>query len=141
MSPYSSRTARQASNGNPQQPTTPTRCNQSYTVASVTQVGGRCQSVELDGYRFDTGPSLLLFKHVYERTFKQLGSRLQDHVDVRRVEPAAYRWDQAYTCRPCQRTCPRDQCGPLCLPQQLTANRCSSMTAGHCHTILHSSAQ
>jgi phytoene dehydrogenase-like protein len=58
-------------------------------------VGGRCQSVELDGYRFDTGPSLLLFKHVYERTFRQLGSRLQDHVDVRRVEPAAYRWAEA----------------------------------------------
>jgi phytoene dehydrogenase-like protein len=55
-------------------------------------VGGRCQSIDLDGYRFDTGPSLLLFKHVYERTFKLLGSSLEEHVEVRRVEPAAYRW-------------------------------------------------
>lgn len=46
------------------------------------QVGGRCQSVTRAGHRFDTGPSLLLFKHKYEEAFAGLGSRLQDHVQV-----------------------------------------------------------
>lgn len=41
--------------------------------------------------RFDTGPSLLLFPDTYEKTFEALGSSLSDHVDIRRVEPAAYR--------------------------------------------------
>ncbi len=38
----------------------------------ATQLGGRCTSQdvhvpELGTFRFDTGPSLLLFPHVYER--------------------------------------------------------------------------
>ncbi|GBF88243.1 phytoene dehydrogenase [Raphidocelis subcapitata] len=54
-------------------------------------VGGRCQSVQREGYRWDTGPSLLLFPDVYRSAFEKLGSRLEDHVELRRVEPAAYR--------------------------------------------------
>ena len=55
------------------------------------RVGGRCQSVARGGYRWDTGPSLLLFPDTYRRAFEAVGARLEDHVDVRRVEPAAYR--------------------------------------------------
>jgi len=57
-------------------------------------VGGRMQSYnppEAPGYRFDTGPSLLLFPEVYKEAFRALGKELADYVDVRRVEPAAYR--------------------------------------------------
>lgn len=61
-----------------------------YDLYNV-QVGGRCQSVQLGEYRFDTGPSLLLFPETYRQTFRALGSDISDHVDVRRVEPAAYR--------------------------------------------------
>jgi phytoene dehydrogenase-like protein len=61
------------------------------TTAFVHQVGGRCQSVWQDGYRFDTGPSLLLFPDEYRKTFEWLGSRLEDHVQLQKIEPAAYR--------------------------------------------------
>lgn len=67
------------------------------------QVGGRCQSVELQApvraqvaaqagtFRFDTGPSLLLFPNTYKSTYAALGQDMEDHVPLRRVEPAAYR--------------------------------------------------
>eukprot|EP01023_Acetabularia_acetabulum_P048604 TRINITY_DN5143_c0_g2_i7.p1 TRINITY_DN5143_c0_g2~~TRINITY_DN5143_c0_g2_i7.p1 ORF type:complete len:201 (-),score=39.13 TRINITY_DN5143_c0_g2_i7:121-723(-) len=55
------------------------------------QVGGRMQSVDMNGYRFDTGPSLLLYPNTYKQTFELLGSKMEDHVKLQRVEPAAYR--------------------------------------------------
>ncbi|WIA13356.1 hypothetical protein OEZ85_006938 [Tetradesmus obliquus] len=55
------------------------------------EVGGRCQSVWQDGYRFDTGPSLLLFPDEYRKTFEWLGSSLEQHVQLHKIEPAAYR--------------------------------------------------
>ena len=53
-------------------------------------VGGRLQSEEMDGYRFDTGPSLLLFPRVYKETFEALGVDTSE-LDLRLVSPAAYR--------------------------------------------------
>lgn len=32
------------------------------------------------GFRFDTGPTLLLAPNIYQQTFEDLGSRLEDHV-------------------------------------------------------------
>jgi len=59
------------------------------------QVGGRCQSMDVTApsgtFRFDTGPSLMLFPRTYHDTFASLGSPLEQHVEVKRVEPAAYR--------------------------------------------------
>ena len=51
-------------------------------------VGGRLDELSFNGFRFDTGPSLLLAKDVYEDTFQALGSNLYNHVQLRRVEPA-----------------------------------------------------
>lgn len=55
------------------------------------QLGGRCQTVSFEGCRFDTGPSLLLLPQVYRETFAWLGSSITEHVQLARVEPAAYR--------------------------------------------------
>lgn len=55
------------------------------------QLGGRCQTVSFEGCRFDTGPSLLLLPQVYRDTFSWLGSSITEHVQLARVEPAAYR--------------------------------------------------
>lgn len=54
-------------------------------------MGGRAASVTLGGCRFDTGPSLLLFPDKYKEAFEGLGSRLEEHVEIRRVGPQAYR--------------------------------------------------
>lgn len=56
-------------------------------------VGGRLTSVQLPGgYRFDTGPSLLLFPDKYRNAFVSLGTTMEDQgIELLRVEPAAYR--------------------------------------------------
>ncbi|GLI64657.1 hypothetical protein VaNZ11_007985, partial [Volvox africanus] len=56
-----------------------------------SQVGGRCQSVQRGRFRFDTGPSLLLFVETYRKAFAALGTSLAQQVPVVRVTPAAYR--------------------------------------------------
>jgi phytoene desaturase (3,4-didehydrolycopene-forming) len=60
------------------------------------ELGGRCTSAAVDvpdvgRFRFDTGPSLLLFPDVYKETFAALGSDLDAVAPLRRVSPAAYR--------------------------------------------------
>lgn len=54
-------------------------------------LGGRCHTVSFEGCRFDTGPSLLLLPQVYRDTFRWLQSDIEQHVQLARVEPAAYR--------------------------------------------------
>eukprot|EP00854_Cymbomonas_tetramitiformis_P005552 gene5552-6735_t len=57
-------------------------------------VGGRAQSEfrdEAPGYRWDTGPSLLLFPDRYRDAFTALGAKMEDYIQIKRVEPAAYR--------------------------------------------------
>ena len=38
-------------------------------------------------YRFDVGPSLLLLPDVYKETFELLGSKIEDHVELLKVDP------------------------------------------------------
>jgi phytoene desaturase len=51
-------------------------------------VGGKLGLRERDGYRFDTGPSLLTWPQVFEDTVATAGVRLADHLDIAPVEPA-----------------------------------------------------
>jgi len=55
------------------------------------ELGGRVQSEHINGWRFDTGPSLLLFPQKYEETFDALDTPMASLVDISRIEPAAYR--------------------------------------------------
>lgn len=60
-----------------------------------TSLGGRLTSEEISTptgiFRFDTGPSLLLFPDKYKTCFSDLGVNLDDLMTLQRVEPAAYR--------------------------------------------------
>jgi phytoene desaturase len=49
--------------------------------------GGRCDQFVRDGHRFDTGPTLFLMPEVFAETYAALGERMQDHLDLRRVDP------------------------------------------------------
>ena len=55
-------------------------------------VGGRCRSEEFagggEGYRFDTGPSLMLLPERYMEQFTSVGEKMEDYLDVERVDPA-----------------------------------------------------
>jgi phytoene desaturase len=49
--------------------------------------GGRCNQLVRDGHRFDIGPTLFLMPKVFAETYADLGERMQDHLDLRRIDP------------------------------------------------------
>src|SRR3972149_450894 len=48
--------------------------------------GGRDQLVR-DGHRFDIGPTLFLMPEVFAETYAALGQHMEDHLDLRRIDP------------------------------------------------------
>lgn len=49
--------------------------------------GGRCSQLIRDGHRFDTGPTLFLIPDMFAETYTALGERMEDHLDLRRIDP------------------------------------------------------
>jgi phytoene desaturase len=49
--------------------------------------GGRLNKLIQDGHRFDVGPSLFLMPQTYAATYAALGERMEDHLDLQRVDP------------------------------------------------------
>lgn len=49
--------------------------------------GGRCNQIIREGHRFDTGPTLFLMPEVWHETFAALGENLEDHLDLKRIDP------------------------------------------------------
>lgn len=52
------------------------------------RLGGKCQSENLNGFIFDTGPSLLTLPAVYRDLFIKTGKRLEHLVELQPVDPA-----------------------------------------------------
>ena len=52
------------------------------------RVGGRANRIEHEGFRFDTGPSLLNYPWVFEELFRQAGRRMEDYVELLPVDPS-----------------------------------------------------
>jgi len=55
----------------------------------ATVVGGKLGLLERDGFRFDTGPSLLTMPQVFAELFADTGAPLETVLDLRPVEPIA----------------------------------------------------
>ncbi len=49
-------------------------------------LGGRCNCLELEGFRFDTGPTLLLMRDVLEELFASTGRTMDDYLDLTRLD-------------------------------------------------------
>jgi phytoene desaturase len=49
--------------------------------------GGRCGALVKDGHHFVNGPTLFLMPELYAQTFSDLGERMEDHLDLRRIDP------------------------------------------------------
>jgi phytoene desaturase len=49
--------------------------------------GGRCGQLQLSGFTFDVGPTILLMPEVLARTFQALGRRLEDYLTLQRCHP------------------------------------------------------
>jgi phytoene desaturase len=57
------------------------------------EVGGKVNSIEADGYRFDTGASLLTMRHVLEELFEFCGKRIEDYLEIVSCDPICrYFW-------------------------------------------------
>lgn len=54
-----------------------------------TSFGGKMNSWEREGFRFDTGPSLITMPWVFENLFEAAGSSLAAHVEIAPVSPLA----------------------------------------------------
>lgn len=64
------------------------RCGYHVTVVEKNEVpGGRCGQMIIDGHRFDTGPTLFLMPELYEQTFADLGERMAEHLELKRIDP------------------------------------------------------
>jgi len=50
-------------------------------------VGGKLSQIEQNGYRFDTGPSVITMRHVLEDLFASANRNLDDYLVLRPVEP------------------------------------------------------
>jgi len=54
------------------------------------RIGGKLGLHEADGFRFDTGPSLLTMPHVLREVFDVAGGSLEDALSLRPVDPIAH---------------------------------------------------
>jgi len=51
------------------------------------RLGGRMNLLEKEGFRFDTGPSLITLPHIFEELFAAVGEQLSDHVTFQQLSP------------------------------------------------------
>ncbi|MCB9149404.1 MAG: phytoene desaturase [Caldilineaceae bacterium] len=50
-------------------------------------IGGKMNSLAADGFTWDTGPSVITMRHVFEALFAHAGRHLADYVQLQPVEP------------------------------------------------------
>jgi phytoene desaturase len=56
-------------------------------------VGGKMSEIRAEGFRFDTGPSVITMRGVFEDLFRAAGRRLEDYLTLLPVEPLTrYFW-------------------------------------------------
>lgn len=51
------------------------------------RVGGKMYQLEKDGFRFDTGPSVITMRHVFEDLFHAAGRKMEDYLHFEALEP------------------------------------------------------
>ncbi len=49
--------------------------------------GGKAASVEMSGYRFDPGPSIIILTDIYEQLFRDAGRKMSDYLEFQRLNP------------------------------------------------------
>lgn len=49
-------------------------------------VGGKVSQIEIDGFRFDTGPSLLTMIDIFHELFNSTRRKLEDYIQIKKLE-------------------------------------------------------
>jgi phytoene desaturase len=58
------------------------------TVFEANEIGGKCHTEKVEGFSFDTGPSLLTLPAVYRDLFLKTGKRLEHIFELKPVNPS-----------------------------------------------------
>lgn len=58
------------------------------SIFEANQIGGKCHTERINGFAFDTGPSLLTLPAVYRDLFLKTGKRLEQILELKPVDPA-----------------------------------------------------
>jgi phytoene desaturase len=66
--------------------------HQVRVIERCDRVGGKLNLLELDGFKFDTGPSLVTLPWVFEDLFAAAGEKLKDYLELVRLEPVCRYW-------------------------------------------------
>lgn len=53
----------------------------------LPQPGGRCHNIYLEGFHFDTGPTMLMMIEELERLFEDCGRNLADYIRLKKLNP------------------------------------------------------
>ncbi len=62
------------------------------------RTGGRANLIEAEGFRFDTGPSLLNYPWVFEELFRAAGREMRDELELLPVDPSvSFVWPDGET--------------------------------------------
>ncbi|RYG38197.1 phytoene desaturase [bacterium] len=49
--------------------------------------GGKAAALEVEGFRLDPGPSIIILADIYRRVFEAAGRRMEDYLEFRRLDP------------------------------------------------------
>ncbi len=61
-------------------------------------VGGKVNLVESNGYKFDTGASLVTMKHIFDELFNFCGKKIEDYLEIVPLETICrYQWSDGTT--------------------------------------------
>jgi phytoene desaturase len=66
-------------------------------VEKCEKSGGRCGQMTIQGHRFDTGSTLFMLPELYAETYAALGERMEDQLDLRRIDPTYHLYFQENT--------------------------------------------
>ncbi len=56
-------------------------------IDRMDRLGGRAQVFERDGFTYDAGPTVITAPFLFEELFDLFGEKLEDHVDLRPLDP------------------------------------------------------
>ena len=59
-----------------------------HLVEQNTELGGRAGTLEVDGFRWDTGPSWYLMPDAFEHFFQLCGTSVEEQLDLKPLSPA-----------------------------------------------------
>lgn len=56
-------------------------------LEKLSQVGGRSNLIQEDGFRVDTGPTILVMKSTFDELYRSIGENIDEHLEFTQLDP------------------------------------------------------